>query len=179
MIVDQVYYCIALEEYASNLNKNTWWPLLIEGLTVVGSGHFEYKFYLVTLINVLTNSGFLELEDRVFVRNTLESFKIDQVFHQLEKDCQKVKQTAVIYPYVSYALFQIFCVLVFFLVALGAMIAKDLVGWFVSLAPSIFRDYPLSVLMLYSVYNASYIKMSHIIFLLQPTVVFFILFTAF
>ena len=80
-----------MEEYASNLNKSTWWPLLIEGLSQVGGGHWEYKFYLVTLINVLTNSGFLELEDRVFVRNTLSNFTLDEVLKRLEKDCEKVQ----------------------------------------------------------------------------------------
>ena len=61
--------CGSLELFATNLSYNTWWPILINNIESSGKSDWEFKFYLVTLINVLTNSPFIDLEDRVFIRN--------------------------------------------------------------------------------------------------------------
>lgn len=76
-----------MEEFASFTNK-TRWELLINDLRSVGKGLWEYKFYLITFINVLVNSGFLEMEERVSVRRILESNDCDTIFSKLQEECE-------------------------------------------------------------------------------------------
>merc|ERR1739842_216439 len=44
------------------------------------------------LINVLTNSSFIDLEDRVFIRNyQFEQFKLGLIFNELLTQCQDLE----------------------------------------------------------------------------------------
>ena len=54
---------IGLEQFAQTATKhNTWWPILVDHLKDPnGAKAWEYKYYLITLLNVLTNSAFVDL----------------------------------------------------------------------------------------------------------------------
>eukprot|EP01084_Bolivina_argentea_P011358 21237_1 len=77
--------CKSLELFASNLGRSTWWPFLINNLDLTSS--WEFRFYLITLINVLTNSPFIDLEDRVFIRNyQCKHFNLLLKFEKLQEE---------------------------------------------------------------------------------------------
>ncbi len=86
--------CKSLELFASNLGRSTWWPFLINNLDLTKS--CEFRFYLITLINVLTNSPFIDLEDRIFIRTyQCKHFNLLNKFEKLEEECLDIELDSV------------------------------------------------------------------------------------
>eukprot|EP01083_Nonionella_stella_P172331 591105_1 len=84
----------ALQIFATNVGLNQIWPLLINNLddAKYHGKEWELKLWLCTLINVLTNSPFIDLEDRVYIRrDQCKHFKLLQIFGSLTEECQDIE----------------------------------------------------------------------------------------